>query len=179
MTHGVLPHKVEVRTLAARAVELEGRLDPAKLPRLQAAGVSAQVPVRVQAKFFKDEENRYAVDLAVQASVTVSCQRCLGALEEDLESRSLLVALWSDEEAGQLPPRYDPLVTEAEMDLWQVVEDELLLVLPSFSYHSDTNCGAQTGVVSQAGANGPSAEQGGEQVNPFNMLKVLKEDNPE
>ena len=85
----------------------------------------------VKARFFRDEEGRYVLELAVEAQVAVTCQRCLGELEECLQSQTQLVALWSDAEAGQLPARYDPLVVGEELDLWQAVEDELLLALPT------------------------------------------------
>jgi len=176
MTHGVLPHKVEVRTLAARAVELEGYVDLAKLPRLEAAVTAAGSPVTVSARFFRDEENRYAIDLAVAVEVTVICQRCLGPLEQKLESRSLLAVLWSDEQVGQLPPRYDPVITEAEMDLWGVIEDELLLVLPSYSYHSDRECGQKSGVIARSADGAPTKEPEGKKENPFSVLLTLKED---
>ena len=58
MTAGALPHTVEVRTLAARAVSLAGVVDPAKLTRLSAAIVAAKGAVVVSADFDRDEEGR-------------------------------------------------------------------------------------------------------------------------
>ena len=175
MTDGVLPHRVEMRALAARTTDLVGHLDPAKLTRLQAAGASGQSPVAVKARFFRDEEGRYVLELAVEARVAVTCQRCLGELEESLQSQTQLVALWSDADAGQLPARYDPLVVGEELDLWQAVEDELLLALPNYSYHSDIECGSQSGVVVEPyDDNGIDGDDNGQQRSPFDVLITLK-----
>ena len=175
MTLGALPQTVEVRTLAAREVTLAGVLDPIKLLRFSSAIVAVKQPVVVNADFYRDEEGRYIVSVQVTAEVQVTCQRCLGALEQTVASSALLAVVWTDEQAAQLPPRYEPLVAEAEIDFWEVVEDELLLALPSFSYHSNTNCGAETGV--QAPGSGDAAVSGSpEKENPFDVLKALKGD---
>lgn len=174
MTHGALPHTVEVRTLAAREVVVEGALDADRMPRLSAAIVSAESPARVLARFRRDEEGRYILDLAVDMPVAVACQRCLAPMPLALASHSQLAALWSDDQAEQLPARYDPLVTDAETDLWQVVEDELLLALPAFSYHEDAACGAATGMQQEIVAGEPEVVAQPAKENPFSVLAALK-----
>jgi uncharacterized protein len=174
MTAGALPHTVEVRTLAARAVSLAGDVDPGKLKRLSAAIVAAKGAIAVSANFDRDEEGRYVVAMQVSADVQVTCQRCLGTLEQTIASSTSLAVVWTDEQAAQLPPRYEPLIAEAEIELWEVVEDELLLALPNFSYHSNPNCGVETGVQAQGGDGEVFARANPEKDNPFNVLKALK-----
>ena len=176
MTLGALPQKVEVRTLAAREVALAGLVDPARLTRLSTAIVAVNTPVVVNADFHRDEEGRYVLGLQVSAQMLVTCQRCLSTLEQSVTSDTLLAVVWTDEQAGQLPPRYEPLVADAEIELWEVVEDELLLALPAFSYHSDTNCGSKTGVQAPVGENQAEDQAGPEKDNPFSVLKALKGD---
>jgi uncharacterized protein len=175
MTLGALPQTVEVRTLAAREVRLAGVLDPSRLLRFSAAIVAVKQPVVVKADFYRDEEGRYVVSVEVTADVQVTCQRCLGTLEQTVASSALLAVVWTDEQASQLPPRYEPLVAGAEIDFWEVVEDELLLALPSFSYHGDINCGAKTGVQA-LGAEVAAVSGSPEKDNPFDVLKALKGD---
>ncbi len=148
MTLGALPQTVEVRTLAAREVALAGVVDPARLTRLSTAIVAVNNPVVVNADFYRDEEARYVLALQVSAEVLVTCQRCLSTLEQTVTSETQLAVVWTDEQAGQLPPRYEPLVADAEIELWEVVEDELLLALPTFSYHSDARLWFQNGCSS-------------------------------
>lgn len=176
MTLGALPQKVEVRTLAAREVALAGLVDPARLTRLSTAIVAVNTPVVVNADFHRDEEGRYVLGLQVSAQMLVTCQRCLSTLEQSVTSDTRLAVVWTDEQAGQLPPRYEPLVADAEIELWEVVEDELLLALPAFSYHSDTNCGSKTGVQAPVGESQAEDQAGPEKDNPFSVLKALKGD---
>lgn len=176
MTLGALPQTVEVRTLAAREVALAGVVDPAKLTRLSTAIVAVNNPVVVNADFYRDEEGRYVLALQVSAEVLVTCQRCLSTLEQTVTSETQLAVVWTDEQAGQLPPRYEPLVADAEIELWEVVEDELLLALPTFSYHSDADCGSKTGVQAPVRENEAESQASPEKDNPFSVLKALKGD---
>lgn len=172
MTTGALPHTVEVRTLAAREVCLQGTVSVERMPRLSQAIIGADGPAAADVQFRRDEEGRYLIVLKVAMPVQVACQRCLEPMSLALSADTVLAALWSDDQAPHLPSRYDPLVTEAETDLWQVVEDELLLALPPFSYH-DHACGeaieappSETDTDTQTG--------GGEKDNPFSVLAALK-----
>lgn len=165
-----------MRTLAAREVALAGLVDPARLTRLSTAIVAVNTPVVVNADFHRDEEGRYVLGLQVSAQMLVTCQRCLSTLEQSVTSDTRLAVVWTDEQAGQLPPRYEPLVADAEIELWEVVEDELLLALPAFSYHSDINCGSKTGVQAPVGENQAEDQAGPEKDNPFSVLKALKGD---
>lgn len=179
MTHGALPHTVEVRTLAARGVAIEGPLEVTRMPRLSSAIAKAVEPAQVRCDFRRDEEGRYVAELSVALRASVPCQRCLDVLTIALESRSVLAAVWNDEQAQALPARYDPLITEGETNLWQLVEDELLLALPAFSYHSDTRCAEQTGRALSNDKSALDADAASVKVNPFSVLATLKNDeNP-
>ena len=62
--------------------------------------------------------------------------------------------------------------------MWQAVEDELLLALPNYSYHSDIECGSQSGVVVEPDDdNGIDGDDSGQQQSPFDVLKTLKQDS--
>ena len=176
MTLGALPHTVEVRTLAARSRTVEGVVDCARMPRLSAAIVAADGPARVNARFSRDEEGRFVVSLDVEIPVQVACQRCLQPLPLTLVSSSQLAALWNDEQAAHLPVRYDPLVTGEETDLWQVVEDDLLLALPPFSYHDNIACAEGTAVEPPAVQSLTEEDTPKTRENPFSVLAALKDD---
>jgi uncharacterized protein len=179
MTTGALPKTVEVRTLAARQVTVSGALSADRLSRLSAVIVSASAPFDVIADCFRDEEGRYIVELKVAGSVEMACQRCLTPVAVEVDAHSSLAAVWTDEQAAKLPARYEPLITDGELDLWQLVEEELLLVLPSFNYHSDEQCGAKVGFAIAAAEEieasvGESERRGNS--NPFDVLATLKGD---
>lgn len=178
MTTGALPKTVEVRTLAARQVTVSGALSADRLSRLSAVIVSASKPFDVIADCFRDEEGRYIVELKVAGAVEMACQRCLTPVTVQVDALSTLAAVWTDEQAANLPARYEPLITEGEVDLWQLVEEELLLALPSFNYHGDDQCGVKVGLAMAAGdvvAVDADAER--DRSNPFEVLATLKGDS--
>ncbi len=64
------------------------------------------------------------------------------------------------------------------MDLWQLVEEELLLALPSFNYHGDEQCGAKVGLaVAADDVEAVGADTERDRSNPFEVLAALKGDS--
>ena len=60
---------------------------------------------------------------------------------QTLACENTLAVVWTDDQAAHLPRHLEPLVVEDEAcSLWDVVEDELILALPSFSYHETEEC---------------------------------------
>jgi uncharacterized protein len=170
MTNAALPHMVEFRTLAARGIHLKGTLSAARLPRLRDAVLSIVGSVQTEIQFDRDEEGRPIAAIVVVAQVKVACQRCLQELEVVLETSSRLAAVWNDEQAAALPGSLEPLVMAEEVDLWGVVDEELLLALPQFSYHAERDCGVTSGRVVAPALPVEDAER----ENPFSVLASLK-----
>ena len=77
-------------------------------------------------------------------------------------------------EAARLPRHLDALVeTETNSDLWELVEDELILARQPFSYHNTDDCKRTT----VAYADPDAIEDAGEsKPNPFAVLGELKSD---
>jgi uncharacterized protein len=112
----------------------------------------------------------------LSAPVILECQRCMGDMQVTLESRFDLGLVISDEQAQRLPKALEPfLVEDFNADLWAMVEDELLLVLPPFPLHEREECPAKEDLealeVPEASEE-PETEQRKE--NPFSVLAGLK-----
>ena len=75
----------------------------------------------------------------------------------------------SDEQAKNLPGYYEPLLVESEsIALLEVLEEELILSLPMFAYHSDCK-------LEHSNDDGSDdAQQDGKKPNPFSVLSELK-----
>ena len=89
-----------------------------------------------------------------------------------LDTSNTLAVVWDDEYASQLPRYLEALIVSDEpCSLWELVEEELILGLPSFSYHEQTDCNELlTGISPQ-----PTQEEGeDEKPNPFDVLAQLK-----
>jgi uncharacterized protein len=175
MSAGGLPHNIDFRALAAREVSLNGTLALEKMPRLQDAVHGARGSAAVVAQLRRDEMRRYTASLQIAMPVDVVCQRCLEPMQVMLEAQSEVAAIWTEAQCAELPESLDPLVTGEETDLWALVEDELLLVLPPYPLHDDVECGRASGRVTAPTSEG-DAEAVASRENPFAVLEALRSD---
>ena len=166
-----LPKTLDMRKAAARGVSIQGTLKPLELQRFGELLASTDGTIEVKLAFQKDEENRYVVDVDLQAKVAATCQRCLESMPVELEGSNRLAVVWTDDEARHLPRHLDPVVSEEVGDLWEMVEDELILAMPSFSVHSDENCNEYLAGLAPAS---PEEEADSGRSNPFDVLAQLK-----
>lgn len=167
-----LPTTLDVRKASARGVSISGALKPLELPRFRALLAADDGVIRASLTFSRDEEGHYLVAVESESTVTVTCQRCLELLQKELHTSNTLAAVWSDDQARHLPRHLDPLIlTEEACDLWELVEDELILGMPPYSYHEQSDCNE---ILVGLAASEPKQEQREEKPNPFDVLRQLK-----
>jgi DUF177 domain-containing protein len=168
-----LPSTLDVRKAAVRGVSVSGALKPVDLPRFRPLLAADEGFVQAVLTFSRDEENRYLIHLALEAEVVVTCQRCLEPVCRSVASDNTLAVVWTDEQAAHLPRHLEPLILENEAcNLWALVEDELILALPPFSYHDTQECKK---ILAGYTAAGPEHEVApASKPNPFNVLEQLK-----
>jgi uncharacterized protein len=167
-----LPSTLDVRKAAMRGVGVSGVLKPLELPRFLPLLASEEGSINVELTFSSDEDGRYVVAVAIEADVQVICQRCLASMSEHLSVENTLVLIWTEEAAVHLPRHLDPyMVTEPPNNLWELVEDELILAMRQFSYHDTEDCRMKTAVFSDPALKEDAVE---EKPNPFNVLEQLR-----
>ena len=167
-----LPTTLDVRKAAKRSLSVSGVLRPQDLPRFRPLLASDSGSISVEMTFARDEEGRYLAHVAIDADIAVICQRCLETMSEHLVSDNKLAAVWTDEEAAHLPRHLDPLIAiESSSNLWDVVEDELILAMRPFSYHDPDDCKMKIAAFSDPN---PSQEAVEDKPNPFDVLGQLK-----
>lgn len=173
-----LPRSVDPNKLAEQNTKLEGVVPFKGLSRFCEAvpGLSEDGACSVKLAFYRDGERRRIVSGELSAPVVLECQRCMRDMQATLESHFDLGLVISDEQAQRLPKALEPfLVEDFSADLWEMVEDELLLVLPPFPLHEREQCPAKEDLealeVSEA-AEEPETKQRKE--NPFSVLAGLK-----
>jgi len=89
------------------------------------------------------EEGRIVADVAVTAQLQLRCQRCLEPMSWPVQSSSRVTLLESEAAAAGLPPELETaLAPEGRMRLADLVEEELLLALPTVARHPDGECPA-------------------------------------
>ena len=167
-----LPNTLDVRKAAARGVSVSGAIKPLELHRFRELLVSEKGSIQAELSLSKDAENRSLVHVVVTADVEVTCQRCLSPMPVHLSTENTLAAVWTDEQAHHLPRYLDALFTTQEAsNLWELVEDELILELPPFNYHDTEECKK---ILADFSPPPPEEVEAGGKPNPFNVLEQLK-----
>jgi len=167
-----LPIALDVRKAAVRGTGLGGVIRPQDLKRFRPLLAGDEGHISIEMAFSRDDEDRYLVRVAIEAEVLVTCQRCLESMREHVSSDTTLAVVWTDAEAARLPQHLDPLVeTEPTSNLWELVEDELILSIPPFSYHDTEECRR---TMSGFSIPAPGADEGENKSNPFDVLGGMK-----
>ena len=170
-----LPTTLDVRKAAVRGASVGGALKPLDLQRFRTLLVEDKGLVQAEFSFTRDEENRYLLHLVVSAEVSVTCQRCLEPLSITLACDNHLAVVWTDEQAAHLPRHLEPLIVEEEScRLWDVVEHELILAMPAFSYHNTEACQQILASFNTGQAALEKDAVPAQKPNPFNVLAQLK-----
>ncbi|MCB1615113.1 MAG: DUF177 domain-containing protein, partial [Pseudomonadales bacterium] len=112
------------------------------LPRLQQC-LSDNIDSIVFAdlQFGKDEENRRVMNGFLKTELSLQCNRCLQSMTLPMETGFHLAFVWNDEQAAALPKSLEPVfLHEESIDLYEILEDELLLSLPLSPVHASDIC---------------------------------------
>jgi len=172
MSDDPLPTTLDVRKAAARTADISGVISLDTLHRFGPLLADNSGQVKARLRFSRDEEDRYLVNVSVEAGVAVTCQRCLQTMTEQIASSNTLAIVWDDAQAVALPKDLEPLIVEDIVcDLHSVVEDELILARKPFSYHDTQACHSETKQFFDAEVTSDSAP---ERANPFDVLAKLK-----
>jgi len=164
-----LPRQVDPRKFAQQGITLRGNIAVSALSRVAQAVVESDSKVNVDLVFGIDSEGRKTLSGTAQANLQVICQRCLEPMALEVESTLSLAVVWDEEHAAKLPKSLEPwILEEGAADLYEIIEEELLLNLPMVSYHEDA-CVDQA--VFSVGDDSIEPET---KPNPFQVLEQLK-----
>jgi uncharacterized protein len=130
---------------------------------MEAVGVA-----HVELRLSSDDEGYRTITGRIAARAVLQCQRCLGPVGHELDLPVSLAMVWAEKEIPSLPSRYDGVVVGADpVDLYELVEEELLLALPLVAAHEPGACPADP--VS------PDVEStGSDKKNPFAVLRGVE-----
>ncbi len=148
---------------------LQGAWPVAEFRRLRDALRSDEGTLRYELRGIPEERGRPALRLSVDGTLNLACQRCLGALEFQLEIEvSLLLATTQAEMDAEPLAAEGPesIVAGKEMRVLELVEDELLLAIPIAPRHEACAGGGKD-------AAGGVAENAGTRQTPFAGLRGL------
>lgn len=126
--------------LAGRSATLERSFDLGRLPRLVEAGALEGTGAEARLTFGTFEKWT-TVEVSVEGSLVLPCQRCLRPCESPVSETALLMVV--ADEMEDVAGGYDPVVGDAErLSVTDVIEEQLLLGMPLVPLHEDeADCG--------------------------------------
>ena len=176
MSDAAFPSVVDVRTLALASERLAGESALSEFARLadeaqgEVTGLTLRWSVQAELRVGATGTAEPWLHLAVSTCFPLTCQRCLGPVDTELdilrsfrfvETEALAEA--QDEESEE-----DVLAISAEFSLASLIEDEVLLALPLIPRHG--TCPSPVRMSAQD----PGFEQKeGHRPNPFAALATL------
>lgn len=165
-----LPRLISPRKLAYGEVVIEGPVESTVMTRLAEAVDSIGV-IDARLAFSIREDGKMIVSGKVSAKLVYQCQRCLQSIPANAVEVSVSICIVRNEdEAKALSGALDPwIVDEDEVDVYTLVEDELLLSLPVVSYH-ESECVDASLMSSGDELLEPETKED----NPFSVLSALK-----
>jgi uncharacterized protein len=173
MSAGSLPSYIEPFKWADRAAKVEATVPLSGFTRLLDGALSHQGDVTVRCEFARDAQGLAWVSGEAKTVVSLTCQRCLEAVQVNLDADFRLALVGEEAEADVLADDEDYLVVgDAPVALHDIVEDELILVLPLAASHED--CQAVSWEQAE-----PEAEPQPARENPFQVLATLKAQDPD
>jgi len=135
--------------------------------------------VEVEARAVKSG-HYIGVDLDIQGSVTVACDRCLEDLKLPVEAHPAFSVKFGEEDAMEEEMREGAReililsASDTELDLSQAIYDYVCLSLPMQRVHPEGECNPDT---VRFLSHEPENEEAGETNSPFAALKGLFDEN--
>lgn len=171
---GTGPVRLDLRCMADAGAEVEGVLDGSALLRLAPDVVRPPLDVRWSARTdwqtVAGAAPQLRLRLRCSASVTLTCQRCLQAVDLTLDVDRLFRFVRDEAEAERLDEHSEDdvlaLPTGGLLDLPALIEDELILALPLVPRHG--HCPQPLAAADAAAA------ESAPRTRPFEVLAALK-----
>lgn len=130
--------------------------------------MSVNLPINVVLRFFCDDSGYRVASGEITTHVSLLCQRCVEVMDHQIVANVEWIAVYEDSLTDNLPKHYDPWILEEQGgNLYNMVEDEILLALPIIAFHRLDEC---KGKASYTTAKVESRKSD----NPFEALQKLK-----
>jgi uncharacterized protein len=161
-----LRRRYQIQKEVSRGGYFEGEIEVSNLTRLAEVLLSDEARINIQFGFSQSEYDGPMVDGRLETSLTVECQRCLNAMQIPLELEFKLLLNAADDLVAE--SSIDMVFSEdGWIDIFEVVEDELILGLPLVTTHDNKACNEFWRAQEQDP--GSATKE-----NPFSVLAKLK-----
>ncbi len=151
---------------ARNGSEISGVVPVAEMPRLLDALENPQGILSYMVRGDLDSRSNPLLEVSIAGQCQLRCQRCLSAMDYQvgLDVRLMLRDQVALDALGDEEDECDSILAEAQLDVLNLLEEEILLSLPIAPRHDDPGACRAAG-----GKNEP-----GEAKNPFAVLAKFK-----
>ncbi|ODN43537.1 YceD family protein [Piscirickettsia litoralis] len=173
LSQDLLPQQIDIVKSCQNRTRFTGQVPLAKLPRLGDMLAGQHGNINADFVCSVDEQGLLYFDGAIEASLELSCQRCLDIYNEQVAGDFCFSPVYGEQEAKRLPESYEPVVIEESgvISLYELIEDELIVNMPLVPKHPIEDCKAN-GYTRAFGDD--QVEEVVEKPNPFALLESLK-----
>lgn len=176
--HQRLPLEIDPFRLATREEQLQGNIPIKQMKRLKSALLADKGEVYIDVRFSVDINHVALATGLIKTELSIQCQRCMEEMTLPVKVDLELAFARSEVEMNRMPEGYEAtLIEDTPVMLSDIIEDEILLALPTIPKHQDENCMTDNLANSwtQQQANETDTEDV-KQDNPFDVLAGLKTD---
>lgn len=173
MANVKLPKKLDPIKCAQKRSTYNGIYFASQMKRYSSSVASVEAEVVVNVEFAKDAQGLTYFNGNMQSEVELICQRCNKVFAYSVNTEFCFTPVQGNEDTSLLPDAYEPAEVNdhGEIDLFQLLEDELILSLPIVALHPQAECSVKEDDL-QFGEVEPEPMR----ENPFAVLKELKRD---
>ena len=173
-----LPVEVDPFRLAEARRLLEGEIQLTQMKRLSPLLANEEGAVHLALEFGVDTTGLATMTGTAQANLELLCQRCLEPMAWPLELQLALAFIRPDVDEAGIPGPYEPFVVESvPLRLSDMIEDEIMLALPSIPRHELAQCPASEWLQEDKLAAVETAADDEQRQNPFSALADLNTPN--
>jgi uncharacterized protein len=164
---GRLKRSYRISNVVGRHETFAGDIPLGEMPRLGEMLLDGNGSVRVEFEFANNDLSLAVIRGQFAASLRLTCQRCLEPMDLAIDQPFELLIDASDEDSEAFDLE-SVNTSDGMLDVFEVIEDELLLAIPIIVMHEDASCNphwqAETGNTEVEAAKN----------NPFAALEALK-----
>jgi uncharacterized protein len=136
-----LPTSIDFFKLAEQHAQLKGQFSLVSMLRLKDFLADTEGEVMVEANFNCDLTGKSFVNLKIDTTLLLKCERCLESFKYPVAITTLLSPIFENQVLKELQG-YEPFLLSKEelVSLQGLVEDEILLALPLVPKHPKAVC---------------------------------------
>jgi uncharacterized protein len=169
-----LPERLDAERMVSARRTFHGSLPIASMKRLAEALANDNGQVEYDLEFGMEAPGIRCLEVRAAARVALECQRSLEIFEHPLQVDVRLGLIEHERDEAGLPAGFEPLLLEdGVLNPAQVIEDELLLELPSFPVRPGAEAEPKT--WDGKGWTSVQPDEPGRTENPFAVLRELKD----